>query len=200
MIKRNKLGRFVKGNNSKKEWREKGKQTLIKKGIKYNAWKIKKRIKKICLVCGKKFMVLPSFNYRKYCSHQCYAKSGVQRGRKTPWNRNFNKIKKQAKKMLGKNNPNWHDGISFEPYSPEFTDRLKGKIRKKYNYICQLCGDEILNNTKKKFLCVHHINYDKKDCREENLILLCNLCNSSVNKSREDWINYFQNKIRIQNG
>lgn len=162
--------------------------------------KPKEKIKKVCGICSKEFLVLPCQISRKYCSRECYCKSGVHKGTKNPWNRNPDKIEKHSKRMLGKNNPNWHDGISFEPYSLEFNNRLKRKIRKKYNYICQLCGDKILKNTKKKSLCIHHINYDKKNCREENLIPLCNSCNSSVNKSREEWTDYFQNKMRIQSG
>jgi hypothetical protein len=36
-----------------------------------------------------------------------------------------------------------------------------------------------------KKLCIHHINYDKKDCRPANLITLCLSCNSKANKDRE---------------
>ena len=91
----------------------------------------------------------------------------------------------------------WTHFTSFNPYSPEFNDRLKKYLRKKFNYICQLCGDRIIKQTPKKFLCIHHINYNKKDCREENLIPLCNFCNTSVNKDREDWTKFFQNKLNL---
>ncbi len=122
---------------------------------------------------------------------------------------------------LGKNNPNYgkprsiksrkkvsasHQGIkleewthftSFEPYGPEFNDTIKKKIRKRYNYICQLCGDKIIKQKLRKFLCIHHIDFNKKNNSEENLTPLCNFCNTSVNKSREEWTDYFQNRINI---
>jgi len=36
----------------------------------------------------------------------------------------------------GANNPNWREGISFKPYSPEFTEKLKEQIRKRDGYTC----------------------------------------------------------------
>ena len=34
-------------------------------------------------------------------------------------------------------------------------------------------------------LCIHHINYNKKDCKPKNLITLCKSCNSKANYDRE---------------
>jgi len=34
-------------------------------------------------------------------------------------------------------------------------------------------------------LCIHHINYDKKDCGPYNLITLCFSCNGKANKNRK---------------
>ena len=114
--------------------------------------------------------------------------------------RSLKSRKKTSASHQGISLKEWTHFTSFEPYSPEFNDRLKKYLRKKFNYICQLCGKIITKQTPKKFLCIHHINYDKKDCREENLIPLCNLCNTSVNKSRKDWINFFQNKLNLNIG
>ncbi len=96
----------------------------------------------------------------------------------------------------GENHPNWLNGISFEPYSPEFNKKLKEQIKKRDNYRCQLCGDFIPKFvSQKRRLDVHHIDYNKKNNNPNNLISLCHFCNNSVNKNREDWTNYFQNKI-----
>lgn len=83
----------------------------------------------------------------------------------------------------GKLNPRWLGNKIIRYYPPEFNAILKKKIREKYNYTCQMC---------KKFgTHVHHINYNKKDCREENLICLCVSCHSKTNINREYWEDYF---------
>ena len=110
------------------------------------------------------------------------------------------KMSKTKKGMYaGKNNPNWQGGISFEPYSVEWTKELKKKVKERDNYICQLCDktkkEQNETDSLKRGLTVHHINYDKKNCAMNNLITLCRKCNSIVNFKREDWINYFKQKL-----
>ena len=103
------------------------------------------------------------------------------------WKRNHSQF------MIGQNNPMWKGGISFEPYSLDWTKTLKRSIRERDNYTCQLCGRtqiEELEMIEKK-LPVHHIDYNKKDCNPINLITLCNSCNSKVNSNREFWTEYF---------
>lgn len=89
--------------------------------------------------------------------------------------------------LSGEKNPNWRGGIQNFPYGPEFTPELKYFIKRRDNGECKLCGDE---DTK---LVVHHINYDKQNNDLENLITLCNRCNSKVNFNREQWMNLFLN-------
>ena len=132
-------------------------------------------------------------------------KKGIHYSRITEFKKGFKhteKFKKyMSKKLKGKNCHMWRGGIAFEPYGPEFNKKLKKQIRTRDNHTCQLCGDRILKNTKKKFLAIHHIDYNKRNNSPFNLITLCNFCNSSVNKSREEWTNHFQNKMGgINNG
>ena len=94
-----------------------------------------------------------------------------------------------GKHYAGAKHPRWLGGKSFEPYSPEFNKQLKELIRMRDNYTCQLCGLPERESLKK--LTNHHINYDKKNCLPNNLITLCNACNSKVNKDREHWQRYF---------
>jgi len=95
----------------------------------------------------------------------------------------------------GKLNGRWLGGLSFGEYSCKFTLALKRKIRKRDKNICQLCD-------KRKYgeeLAVHHIDYNKKNCDEVNLISLHRRCNTKVNANRGYWMRYFKksNKRRI---
>ena len=107
------------------------------------------------------------------------------------------KMGEKAKKRVGIKASNWKGGISKELYGSDFTEKLKEKIRKRDNYICQLCN-RTQNKELKKFgyrLPIHHIDYDKKNNKENNLITLCKGCNSTVNKDRLDWMRFFQPKV-----
>lgn len=44
---------------------------------------------------------------------------------------------------------------------------------------------------------VHHIDYDRKNCKEYNLIVLCKQCNIRANYNRDYWIDYYKNKLKI---
>ena len=89
--------------------------------------------------------------------------------------------------LIGKKAFNWNGGLSFEPYSVEFNNILKSKIRKRDKNICKLCNKRKYG----KELSVHHIDYNKKNCKEDNLISLHRGCNTKVNKSRDYWFAYF---------
>lgn len=99
----------------------------------------------------------------------------------------------------GKNNPAYINGMGKEPYPMEFNISFKNKIRKKYNYTCQLCGvkELELKGWYKKH-APHHINYTPKDMREINFILLCHQCNKKVNWNRDYWFAYFCYLKRIE--
>lgn len=104
---------------------------------------------------------------------------------KIAWNKG-----KESKRWKGKNNPNWNNGSSFEEYGKEFDTRLKEKIRKRDNLICQNCGGKQL----KRKLDIHHIDYNKKNNNENNLISLCHKCHMQTNHRRKYWQQYF-NKV-----
>ena len=94
----------------------------------------------------------------------------------------------------GEKHPNWKGGISNNPYPKEFNAKLKLKIRQRDNFICCLCGRtereelEELN----RVLCVNHKDFDKNNCKGNNLNTLCIRCNIKINREREYWTNYFQ--------
>lgn len=99
--------------------------------------------------------------------------------------------KKQIKYLqnrMGNKNSMWKGGISFIPYSVDWTNTLKKSIRERDKYICQLCSNE--------GCYVHHIDYNKKNCNPINLITLCHSCHSKTNHNREKWIKDFSLSIK----
>jgi hypothetical protein len=114
-------------------------------------------------------------------------KTGLKQSKETIEKRKYTykKIKLNQKEKNGM----WQGGKSFEPYSFEWTENLRKLIRQRDNYTCQLCGKTQRQNSRK--LCVHHIDYNKKNCNPNNLITLCNICHNKTNIRREYWIKYF---------
>ena len=99
----------------------------------------------------------------------------------------------ELKKKLatyGEKNGSWQGGISYEPYSIDWTDDLKRAVRKRDRYTCFICKKE-------PAICVHHIDYNKKNCNPDNLITLCTSCHTKTNFNRRYWIEYFKNLWKI---
>lgn len=121
-----------------------------------------------CIVCGKKFYVYPIYTKRnaRFCSQKCV--------------RQF---------LRGEKHPSWQGGVSKLPYSFEFNKCLKENIKKRDNWTCQKCD-------KKNDLVIHHIDYNKMNCKPNNLITLCRSCNGMVNRETKYWIKYFRSKIK----
>ena len=90
--------------------------------------------------------------------------------------------------FVGTNNPNWRNGVSFELYGVEFNEKLINIIKERDNHTCQYCGS-------KENICVHHIDYNKKNNSVENLLSLCMKCNSIMNFNREVWTKYWKEFI-----
>jgi hypothetical protein len=97
--------------------------------------------------------------------------------------------------LKGELSSGWKGGLSFIKYPQSFNSNLKNNICKRDNYTCQLCGVPEYKLTRK--IDIHHIDYNKKNCSEVNLISLCRKCNSKVNGNREYWQKYF---IKINQG
>ena len=82
---------------------------------------------------------------------------------------------------------NWSGGLSREPYPYYFRESLKREIRKRDNYTCACCG--------KWGNSIHHIDYNKNNCLESNLITLCKSCNTKANYHRNKWTKFYKNKL-----
>ena len=96
---------------------------------------------------------------------------------------------------IGKLNGNWQGGISFLPYSSTWTEEFKEIIRLRDNHECQLCHKKEFNLD--RALDVHHIDYNKQNCEEENLISLCLKCHLRTQGNRDFWFAYFTELTKI---
>lgn len=76
-------------------------------------------------------------------------------------------------------------------YQAEWSGRLRRKIRKRDNYQCQVCDKP--QREERIALSVHHIDYDKWNNNESNLIALCSKCHPKTNIHRPQWILFFTN-------
>ncbi len=163
-------------------------RTRFKKGL--IPWNVGKRyeIKKQSVSIGRRYSPSTEIKEGQHLSQKTEFKKGM-----IPWN------KGKASLLTMEKHPNWKGGISFEPYGVEFDNTLKEQIRKRDNYRCQECfrhQDELYTKTGKKYkLNIHHIDYNKKNNSESNLISLCRSCHLQTNFQRKDWTNYFQNKL-----
>ncbi len=128
-----------------------------------------------CKDCNKKL--------GNYNSVRC--KSCARKGKNNP---NYG-----ATWMKNKGNPNWRGGLNKLGYSYIFNNQLKEFIRKRDNYICQNCGKSQKQELKdlNRKLDVHHIDYNKNNCKKNNLIALCHKCNIKANYNRDYWYAYF---------
>ncbi len=123
-----------------------------------------------------------------------------------PWNKGKKGLQKMSEERKlqmsisksGERNPSWMGGISFEPYSFRFNEKLKEKVRSRDSYRCQECfrhQDELYTKKgRRRKLSVHHIDYNKRNNDESNLVSLCTSCHMQTNFGREDWMRYFYKK------
>jgi hypothetical protein len=79
----------------------------------------------------------------------------------------------------------WQGGISYEVYPKEFNKKLKKNIKIRDNYTCVIC------DKKTQKLDIHHIDYNKTNSNERNLISLCHSCHSKTNINRNKWEIFF---------
>ena len=145
---------------------------------------IRTAIKCNCDSCGKEIF-LPEYRLKRaenhFCSQSC--------------NNKF---------RIGTKGRNYINGSSFINYPVEFNNSLKDKIKNRDENECALCHltEEQHKYKYHKKLTIHHIDYNKFNCIEDNLITLCLRHNSVVNKreARNRWIDCFKTIINLQKG
>jgi 5-methylcytosine-specific restriction endonuclease McrA len=157
----------------KRKWKEG--ILKIRKGIKspyFKNWISNKR--NICIDCGKVLGKSSYYANIKRC------KRCANLGNNNPRAGKLVTKKTRIKMSLSHGGT----GIPYESYDyPRIFFKIRETIRKKYHYICQVCG---------KFgKVVHHIDYDKWNCVEYNLTNLCQKCNLKANFNKDYWYAYF---------
>lgn len=177
---------------------------------------------KICSYCGKEYYVKRIHSKSKFCSSACYglSQTGIKKGKNPDkYTKNICLVcnneyevrtchykrsktcslecasKYRSMKSSGENNPSWKGGLSRIPYPYNWANISKSIIERD-GAICMNpnCGE------KNKRITVHHIDYDKMNCNPENLITVCDTCNSVANFGRKRWFMYYmdiQNKRGI---
>lgn len=179
-------GRFAGSNNPVygKSWRLENGRAVASRP---------QKVALVCSWCGSGFERLHRTHRqmaedgrKPFCSRTCSCRAAAARPISGPLNPNYG----NGQAIEGTRNPNWKGGLSFEPYTAEFTPRLKRAIRERDGHVCQLCGGT--RPQRRRVLHVHHIDYDKANCSEANLITLCGGCNARVNFTRGWWTLYFQ--------
>lgn len=173
-------GKSVRGENSP-HW--KGKPKCIDCGKQLKRWDAKR-----CRFCSSKVIGKNELGeknpYWKGGKHKC-PDCGKELG--------YDKRKRcrscWAKSVSGKNSPEWKGGKSFEPYPLGWNRTFKEQIRYRDKYKCQLCGMPETECSHR--LHVHHIDYNKDNLKENNLLSLCTSCHMKTNRDREFWTKLF---------
>ncbi len=157
----------------------------------YDCLKDLKRNSKRCRKCHVKFS--KGINHWGYKGgpKECYCiDCGKLLGKSSIYNRSKRCL---SCRSSGNLNSNWRGGVNRLPYSYKFNYKLKLKIRTRDNFECQ--GLNCNKKERLRALDVHHIDYDKNNCDEKNLISVCNPCNSKANSNRDYWYAYYKYKI-----
>lgn len=95
---------------------------------------------------------------------------------------------------LGEHNWKWRGGVE-QYYPPEFSDRLKNRVRERDNNKCRICK---MYSKENKELPIHHIDANRYNNAMENLITVCTVCHASIHckKSVSDEISAFRSMLK----
>ena len=78
-------------------------------------------------------------------------------------------------------------------YPVEWSPELRRRIRERDGFKCRVCMRT--QNDEERDLQVHHIDYNKENCEETNLISLCMACHIRTNINRKQWQLFFESLV-----
>ena len=143
-----------------------------------------------CKYCHDKFLIRKN-SKQLFCSQICYG-SSIKGKNSLFWKggkpickdcgkklSNYKSKRCQKCNMQGKLHPRYKNGKGREPYSFDFTPKLKESIRNRDNYTCQFCDMTEEEHLKKynRVLEIHHKDHNRKNSNKNNLITACKKCN-----------------------
>jgi hypothetical protein len=134
-----------------------------------------------CTHCGRLIFVPATQTpdqKRIYCSRSCF-----RLGCTGPGNPMYGRS--------GEKSPTWNGGASYEPYTSAFVRRTRYEVRQRDKHLCQFCGAVATWRA----LPVHHIDGDKKNEDQINLIALCDSCHSLTYgkpETRQKWQFFYE--------
>ena len=132
----------------------------------------------------------PNYRHGKYFNNNTCNDCGVETAIGSTW---CMECVKSYMNFCGEKASNWRGGLSFEVYPVGWNNRLKESVRERDNHICQVCFH--LGDSTRKRLAVHHIDYDKNNWNQDNLISLCIKCHAVTHGNRDYWTTELQKKI-----
>ena len=88
----------------------------------------------------------------------------------------------RSETLRGERNGRWEGGKSFELYPEEFWEKREA-IRERDGRVCQICGAH--ESQLDRRLDVHHIDGDKQNNDDHNLISLCRECHGKAEKGED---------------
>jgi len=97
---------------------------------------------------------------------------------------------------VGENNPRWKGGIKFLVYPKEFDEKLKRRIRRRDSHECQCCNKNVYRS---RYGHVHHIDGNKQNNSDDNLILVCASCHNAIHDKKNitsDKILEYRSKLK----
>ena len=138
----------------------------------------------------------------------------IQRGlESTGRKRSFKTKQKMSKKkrlrdirrpgeFANENNPNWRGGISNLPYPLGFNSELKEKIRQRDGRCLFPKCNVLIGYSDGRNPPIHHIDYNKTNISELNLIQLCAKHHQKINFYRKIYQLFFEavQQLRLQRG
>lgn len=166
-----KISKSIKGHKHPNYGKQRSKETREKIGEYHKGKTLSHEHKQIIsnFHKGKK----KSLIHRKNISE---GRKGIQFSEKTKIKMSINHAD-----VSGKNNPNWKGGVCHDSYCEQWRDSdYKESIKERDGYTCL---NPVCNKNSHR-LSIHHIDYNKKNCRPLNLITVCTSCNSIANFDR----------------
>jgi hypothetical protein len=109
----------------------------------------------------------------------------------TAEDRDYRRNVLNSHKNSGSNHYNFNGWSSTEPYTNYFARVMRPYIRERDGHQCLECGTP----ENGKAHNVHHIDYDKKNDAETNLVLLCDSDHNRIKGKPKRWRIHFQEKI-----